>query len=314
MLTCVHVSWVSLRPNVSSLVRVSRLQITTAHFIMENSASNNGTTSGNRKRSYEDYVRDKLERELAELRTKYEKLNEEQQKVVECPICTSLPREGPVPCCPRGHFVCAPCLKKWQEVQDNRDTCPTCRSPMGTGTSLLAITVIKNALHSCKNSDCTTKTPLEQIKDHEKECEFRPVLCPGSSTCGRILPFNSIRGHVAECTTTMWPPKESRRMTKSLNISKECTRDKRDFTWKTTIIIYEQKLLFCRKFRKNDIYYFDVILNGNEGDCKKIWISLSVDDINSGQPIYKSSFYPRYMKTGSSELVQFLHIFLTLES
>ena len=30
--------------------------------------------------------------------------------MVKCPVCLMLPRENkPVPCCPRGHFVCSTC-------------------------------------------------------------------------------------------------------------------------------------------------------------------------------------------------------------
>ena len=89
-----------------------------------------------------------LEEYAAEV-SKLRRIAEEQEKIVECSICKTLPRDdGPVPCCPCGHFVCSPCLKQWQESQANSNTCPTCRCPMGTGKSLLAVTVIKHALHS----------------------------------------------------------------------------------------------------------------------------------------------------------------------
>ena len=34
------------------------------------------------------------------------------QKLVECHVCLTLPRNGPVPCCANGHHVCSPCLEK----------------------------------------------------------------------------------------------------------------------------------------------------------------------------------------------------------
>ena len=128
---------------------------------------------GKRKREEEE---DKLEEKLAKLTAEVSILKEEQQKIVECSICKMLPREGPVPCCPRGHFVCSPCLKKWRESQDKKDRCPTCRSPMGTGTSLLAITVIKNALHKCTAAKtCTARQ--------------RPPWSRSSNTKRRIVSF-----------------------------------------------------------------------------------------------------------------------------
>ena len=62
---------------------------------------------------------EKLEREKNYFEEKYMKLEEDKnkieeklQKLVECPVCLTLPREGPVPCCVKGHFVCSPCLGK----------------------------------------------------------------------------------------------------------------------------------------------------------------------------------------------------------
>ena len=48
---------------------------------------------------------------VEEERLKMEKMLKEQQKLVECPVCLTLPREDrAVPCCPQGHFVCSPCM------------------------------------------------------------------------------------------------------------------------------------------------------------------------------------------------------------
>ena len=52
---------------------------------------------------------------LKEERVRVEKMLKEQQKLVECPVCLTLPRAGPVPCCANGHFVCSPCLGKLRE-------------------------------------------------------------------------------------------------------------------------------------------------------------------------------------------------------
>ena len=41
--------------------------------------------------------------------------NKFEAKLVECPVCLTLPRKGPVPCCANGHFVCFPCLGKLRE-------------------------------------------------------------------------------------------------------------------------------------------------------------------------------------------------------
>ena len=42
--------------------------------------------------------------------------------------------------------------------------CPTCRMPMGQGQSLLALTVVKNALHECRLQGCNV---LQNTMDTE---------------------------------------------------------------------------------------------------------------------------------------------------
>ena len=118
-----------------------------------------------------------------------EKVLGELQRMVECPVCLSLPREGPaVPCCPKGHFVCSQCLQQ-MKAKENHE-CPTCREPMGEGKSLLAFTVVKQAKHECRLKGCTELIPFDEIKQHEEECNWRLVICPGSGvTCKAMVPF-----------------------------------------------------------------------------------------------------------------------------
>ena len=47
---------------------------------------------------------------VEEEKARVEKMSKEQQRLVECPVCLTMPREDKaVPCCPQGHFVCTPC-------------------------------------------------------------------------------------------------------------------------------------------------------------------------------------------------------------
>ena len=66
---------------------------------------------------------------------------EELQMLVECPVCMTTPKEGPMPCCPAGHLTCAPCLEAMRKK--GKKTCPSCRGPLGKGKSLLSSAIIK---------------------------------------------------------------------------------------------------------------------------------------------------------------------------
>ena len=79
-------------------------------------------------------------------------------KLVECPVCLTIPRKGPVPCCTQGHFVC---LKQLREK--GRLGCPTCRELMREGKSLLALRVSQraseNVIHNPNWCEVSLKNP-----------------------------------------------------------------------------------------------------------------------------------------------------------
>ena len=64
------------------------------------------------------------------LEQKHNALTSKLRDQVECPVCLEVPTSGPVHVCPNGHFVCSKCKGA---------NCPTCRSRMGSGKSLLAV-------------------------------------------------------------------------------------------------------------------------------------------------------------------------------
>ena len=49
------------------------------------------------------------EAELELQRTEAEAFLRELQESVMCPVCLSIPRQPPVPCCQNGHVICAKC-------------------------------------------------------------------------------------------------------------------------------------------------------------------------------------------------------------
>ena len=61
-------------------------------------------------------------------REEKERFLRELQDSVECPVCFSIPRTPPVPCCQNGHVICTRCKEKVE-------VCPTCRIPMSNCVS-----------------------------------------------------------------------------------------------------------------------------------------------------------------------------------
>merc|ERR1719430_828281 len=174
-----------------------------------------------------------LEKKLADT----EKILEEQRRIVECPVCLQMPREGPVPCCPRGHFICSKCLDEMKK--EGKKCCPTCWAPMGQGKSLLAFTVIKHARHECSLQGCTEEIAFDDIKEHEEKCSRRLVICPGSDSCAKMIPFKLIEDHIESCRGCVRPSlskslKELRRgvfRSKKSLLSKEMVEAKGPLAW-----------------------------------------------------------------------------------
>ena len=90
------------------------------------------------------------EQELEQQRTEAESFLRELQESVMCPVCLSIPRHPPVPCCQvrsgvlieiflndmlqNGHVICAKC-------KERVEVCPTCRVSMTNCVSQVKITV-----------------------------------------------------------------------------------------------------------------------------------------------------------------------------
>jgi len=113
---------------------------------------------------------------------KFKTFESKLQDKVQCPICFYIPTTFPVPICPNGHVTCRSC---------KRNTCPTCRAPMGQATSTIAVTIIENIDHNCKFEDdgCQVRVSLAQLTSHQTACPFRRVLCP---KCDDRFPVNGL--------------------------------------------------------------------------------------------------------------------------
>ena len=110
------------------------------------------------------------ELELAEQRKEAESFLRELQESVECPVCFSIPRAPPVPCCQNGHVICAKCKEKVE-------VCPTCRVTMTNCVSQVAATIIQKIQHPCdfREAGCEARCDINSIEEHEQSCRFRLV-------------------------------------------------------------------------------------------------------------------------------------------
>ena len=158
------------------------------------------------------------ELELAEQRKEAESFLRELQESVECPVCFSIPRAPPVPCCQNGHVICAKCKEKVE-------VCPTCRVTMTNCVSQVAATIIQKIQHPCdfREAGCEARCDINSIEEHEQSCRFRLVSSRAVTTAvfsrllarsavltGRVTSRSASRTSPPTCwapsaATTTWP-------------------------------------------------------------------------------------------------------------
>merc|ERR1712126_228078 len=137
-----------------------------------------------------DKTKKQMEEELKENKDKMKKLVSELRSGIYCPVCLSVPTQGPVYVCPNGHTVCSTC---------KTTNCATCRTKMCDSTSLLAVTVINNIDHECPHLGCAQEVPLPDLKEHKRTCEYKPINCP-SESCSLSVAYNQLLDHlITDC-------------------------------------------------------------------------------------------------------------------
>ena len=131
----------------------------------------------------------------------------EQERFVQvdpeliCCICANVfedPTESPCQ-----HVFCRECISRW--LQD-KNTCPTCRSPLRLGDLRPPLPLLKNILAKLRTrcnyleQGCTTIVNYEQLGNHIRRCPYGPngMSCQNEG-CQDTFPKNEKERHEAEC-------------------------------------------------------------------------------------------------------------------
>eukprot|EP00092_Neocalanus_flemingeri_P087217 GFUD01110021.1.p1 GENE.GFUD01110021.1~~GFUD01110021.1.p1 ORF type:complete len:338 (+),score=71.96 GFUD01110021.1:91-1104(+) len=215
-----------------------------------------------------------LKKKHKELEDKHEHFVGEMKDKIECPVCLDVPRIGPVPVCPNGHFVCMKC---------KTESCPTCRVIMGDGKSLLAVTIIENIEYKCKFDDCEDYFTVDKLEDHYKDCYHRIVSCPADS-CREQVGLSKLIDHLIEenCSyDSALKRVENNSLVKDKFTMKEAMRSIPTIEWKLTIYTYED-VDFAILLKKQDgLYYFSMVMFSSEDECSKYKVEMTVHDRDS---------------------------------
>jgi len=212
------------------------------------------------------------EREIVTQRMESERFLKELQDSVECPVCFSIPRAPPVPCCSNGHVICNKC-------KDKVDVCPTCRVTMTNCVSQVAATIIQRIQHPCdwRDAGCPERCDINSIHGHEERCGFRQVRCPHWA-CDEQTALTDLTNHVisAECGDNYMakplPYQEEIEYTRALD-----DQDGNSF-WRPSLLQFQNVTFYLQmeKCGKSKQWYFYVQMEGSESECEKFECRVSV--------------------------------------
>eukprot|EP00092_Neocalanus_flemingeri_P010804 GFUD01011634.1.p1 GENE.GFUD01011634.1~~GFUD01011634.1.p1 ORF type:complete len:407 (+),score=86.08 GFUD01011634.1:109-1221(+) len=202
-----------------------------------------------------------------ESRVKYEVLERKHNSLVdklheriECPVCLEIPEAGPVFNCPNGHLVCSKCKS---------NSCPTCRSKMFEGKSLLAVTVLENIEHKCRNQKCDQLLPLAEISAHRKVCTCRLIKCPATLCEGKVAFCSMIDHLMTDCNHSY--AKEDKKIndvTSQKGFFMQSFKVVKGKDYKTDTLLWNDKYFFLTITAKS-YWTFHVEMLGEEEECSK---------------------------------------------
>lgn len=217
------------------------------------------------------------EQELEQQRTEAETFLRELQESVMCPVCLSIPRQPPVPCCQNGHVICSKC-------KERVEVCPTCRVTMTNCVSQVAATIIQRIQHPCdfRDAGCEARCDINTISSHEDSCRYRLVRCPHWA-CDEKVSVTNLTSHVldAECGDNYMskplPYQEEIEYNRSLD-----DQDGNSF-WRPSLLQYQDITFYLQVEKQDKQWYFYVQMEGSSTESDKFETKIIVSKYSNSE-------------------------------
>merc|ERR1712129_181619 len=181
----------------------------------------------------------------------------------------------------------------------------TCREPMGKGKSLLAKMVIESMEHECSLEGCNAMVTHQDYKMHQEACGYRIVICPGSLTCKKMVPFCEVEEHVKNCKGCLsclsHDDFHSQVYTVTEPMLQDPAQDLQLMEWPSILGKSKSgKNFFFRMNRVNQIISMEVVMLGSEEECEKVEVEIQIMNPETNKVFFKSMFNPRPITTTNS--------------
>ena len=158
---------------------------------------------------------------------------------------------------------------------------------MGEGKSLLAKVVIKNLEHECSFPGCDMKLPLDKFKQHQEECLYRKVMCPGDNVRCHVVPFCELDQHIRSCVDVVLIPTGRFPMFVLPNTWNE------DYAWPSFAFPADTGCIFIKVNKEGGLVYIDTVLGGTKDECRTVTVELHILKKNSEEAEFKFFTHPR---------------------
>ena len=236
----------------------------------------------------------------------FEKLVEQLEEHVKCPVCLEVPTSGPIWSCPRGHLVCGGCFKFMTSM------CPLCRARMTNTVSLLANIVVKNIEHRCRFDieGCQVMSEASKVEEHRRLCNFRPVNCPAYSYKSKVPLANVVNHILNKCDNSSAKEKggiyhkiEGPLISHGYSIGHEALDIGSEAFPVTSMstFAWSNKFFFLNQVPEALHWNFYVQMLGTEEECERVTVVITLGD-QTGNHFVKFSTNPFPIEMSEEDL------------
>ncbi|XP_069680350.1 E3 ubiquitin-protein ligase sina-like [Periplaneta americana] len=173
---------------------------------------------------------------------------------LECPVCLRyfIP---PIPLCSNGHSVCNSCRTKVRN-------CPTCRCAFINHRSLIFENIVRSLQFPCSNQSegCAEVLSNDLINEHEAVCSFGPHPCPMNKFPGTKCNWEGKWKNFEQHMNSVHKADTIIKKQQHLSVSTQTTK---------AVLFVLGEIFLYYKLRKNDMWFFAVILAGTLKQASK---------------------------------------------
>lgn len=218
---------------------------------------------------------------------------------MECPVCLER-LESPVVCCVNGHPLCPKCQKKIR-------VCPLCANNFSTHQHTFINQLVTTFPFRCKYAleGCTEILVPDNLKVHEKVCEYRYVDCPffivALTKCTHLVSQRSYTEHLEQYhpsyiityDTKDWEYIGELPIINQINCNYKAIKDKYRHEYFVVLTFYDRKL---------QVYQISVHYLGKQSDAKDYIYTVTVNDNNFFEEfVYSNKCLPKLMTPEESK-------------